>query len=423
MAQQRTRRDFLKTTAAAGAIAAAPMILPSTVWGANERIHTGHIGLGGQGNSNFRALANHAVALCDVDSGHLERAMKAAAGRGRDCEAYGDYRKLLDRKDIDAVVVSTPDHWHALATIDACNAGKHVYCEKPLSLTIAEGRKMVEAARKNKSIVQTGSQQRSAGNFRLACELVRNGRLGELKEVHVGIASANHPFKKNAPPADSKPPEQLDYDLWLGPAKDRPYNSKRVHYNFRFFWDYSGGQMTNWGAHHIDIAQWGMGTDDSGPTEIEGEATFHPKLWHEVTESCRIRYRYPSGVVMTVGQNQSDIKMGTKFIGSKGSIYVNRGHLSSDPGELIKQPIGDDEIHLYASGNHHRNFLDCIASGKLPICDVEIGHRSATCCHLGNLAVRLGRKLRWDPQAEQILGDKEAAEMIDRPYRSPWKLS
>ncbi|QDU94721.1 Gfo/Idh/MocA family oxidoreductase [Lignipirellula cremea] len=416
-----SRRQFLQTAAVAGAVISAPMIVPARVFGANERILTGHIGLGGQGNSNLRKFTNQAAALCDVDSGHLARAMKTTADRGRDCAAFADYRKLLERKDIDAVVISTPDHWHAKTVVDACDAGKHVYCEKPLSLTIAEGRKMVEAARSNKRIVQTGSQQRSSSNFRYACELVRNGRIGKLQEVHVGIARTNHPFK-TSPPPDSTPPAELDYDLWLGPAPERPYNEKRVHYNFRFFWDYSGGQMTNWGAHHIDIAQWGMGTDDSGPIAVEGTAKFHPQMWHEVTESCRIRYTYPSGVVMTVGQQQPDISMGTKFIGDKGTIFVDRGKLTSDPGDIIQQPIADDEIHLYNSSDHHGNFLDCIASGELPICDVEIGHRSATCCHLGNIAVRLGRKITWDPAAEKIQGDEEASALSDRPYRQPWTL-
>jgi predicted dehydrogenase len=195
-----------------------------------------------------------------------------------------------------------------------------------------------------------------------------------------------------------------------------------VHYNFRFFWDYSGGQMTNWGAHHIDIAHWGMGMDDSGPLTVEGKATFHPKGWHDVSETCRISYQYPNDVEMIVGQGQKDIQMGTRFVGESGEIYVNRGALKSSPGEIIKQPIKDDEIHLYESGNHHANFLDCIRSRELPICDVEIGHRSATACHLGNLAIRLERKIEWDSDREKIVGDDEAADLANRPYRAPWKL-
>lgn len=420
MSQQHStsRRSFLKATAA-GAIA-APYFVPSSAFGANERILTGHIGIGGQGRGNLNAFRNHAIALCDVDSKRLENAVKQAKDYGRECQGYGDYRELLDRKDIDAVVISSPDHWHALQTIHACEAGKDVYCEKPLSLTVVEGRKMVDAARKNERIVQTGSQQRSADNFRYACELVRSGRLGKLHTVLAGIAKANHPGE---PVPDSAPPPELDYPMWLGPAKVRPYNEKRVHYNFRFFWDYSGGQMTNWGAHHIDIAHWGMGMDNSGPLEVEGTAEFHPKMWHEVTEKCRLTYKYPGGVTLTVGQLQDDIPMGTTFIGEKGQIYVNRGVLKSDPGDIIKQPIGDDDVHLYKSGNHHQDFLECIKSRELPICDVEIGHRTATACHLGNIVCRLGEKIQWDPEMEQLAGSDEAVAMLERPYRRPWKLS
>ncbi|MBI5759533.1 MAG: Gfo/Idh/MocA family oxidoreductase, partial [Planctomycetales bacterium] len=296
---------------------------------------------------------------------------------------------------------------------------KDVYCEKPLSLTIGEGRKMVQAARKHGRIVQTGSQQRSDKNFRLACELVRSGRIGKLETVLVGIPGPNHPGE---PVPDTDPPSELNYEMWLGPAPQRAYNVKRVHYNFRFFWDYSGGQMTNFGAHHIDIAQWGIGADESGPREIEGTATFHPKGWHEVSETCRINYKYAGGVTMIVGQGQKDIPQGATFVGSKGKIFVTRGKITSDPAEILADPLKDSDVHLYASGNHHQNFLDCIQSRKLPICDVEIGHRSATACHLGNIAVRLGRKIEWDPVKEQIVGDPEANAMVSRPYRSPWTI-
>ncbi len=422
MSNQKTRRDFLKTSAAAAGAVAVPYFVPMSAFGANEQINTGHIGLGGQGRGNLRGFSNQAIALCDVDAAHLDRATKEVSKRGRDVKGYSDYRELLDRKDIDAVVISTPDHWHAITAIHAMQAGKDVYCEKPLTLTIVEGRKMVEAARENKRVLQTGSQQRSAGNFRYACELVRSGRIGKLHTVLAGIAGANHPFKNGTVP-DSDPPENLDYNMWLGPAPFRPYNQKRVHYNFRFFWDYSGGQMTNWGAHHIDIAHWGMGMDASGPLEIEAEKVgFHPKKWHDVTESVRINYKYPGDITMIVGQGQKDISMGTTFIGDKGKIYVNRGKLTSDPGDIIKEPIGDNDVSLYQSKNHHADFLSCIKSRQNPICDVEIGHRSATACHLGNIAARLGRKIKWDPKTEQIVDDKEAAPWVDRDHRKPWTI-
>lgn len=418
---QVTRRSFLgvTTAAAASTVFAAPYFVPRRAFGANERVVTGHIGVRNQGSGNLKAFLNNAAAICDVDQEILGKAVKTVEQTGRKCDGFEDYRRMLDRKDIDAVIISTPDHWHALMTIHACQAGKDVYCEKPLSLTIAEGRQMVAAARQNKRIVQTGSQQRSSKNFRIACELVRSGRIGKLQTVLVGIPKPNHP---GMPVEDSAPPTGLNYDLWLGPAPQRPYNKNRVHYNFRFFWDYSGGQMTNFGAHHIDIAHWGIGADESGPLEIEGTANFHPEKWHEVSESCRVTYRYANDVTMIVGQQQKDIKGGTTFIGSKGTIYVDRGKLSSTPEEIINEPLKEGDVRLYESSNHHKNFLDCIASRKLPVCDVEIGHRSATACHLGNIAIRTGRKIKFDPVKEQIVDDAEANAMVSRPHRAPYSL-
>jgi predicted dehydrogenase len=414
MTTRLNRRQFIAT---AGAAIAAPYIIPSSAFGANERINTGHIGVGGQGTGNLNALMKHAVAVCDVDSQRLAKAVKLCGDKGRTVEGFGDYRRLLDRKDIDAVVISTPDHWHALTTIHACQAGKDVYCEKPLTLTVAEGRKMVDTARTHKRIVQTGSQQRSDAKFRLACELVRSGRLGKLEKVLVGIPNVNF---AGPPVPDTDPPAELDYDFWLGPAPQKPYNAKHVHYNFRFFWDYSGGQMTNFGAHHLDIAQWGLGADESGPVSIEGAGTFHPEHWYEVTKSCRVTYTYGNGVQVILGQGQKDVPDGVRFIGSEGQIDVNRGKLSSTPADIIEKPLAEGDVHLYKSNNHHQNFLDCVKSRELPICDVEIGHRSATVCHLGNISIRIGRKINWDPVAEQIAGDAEAAAMLSRPYRSPW---
>ncbi|MDX1944481.1 MAG: Gfo/Idh/MocA family oxidoreductase [Pirellulaceae bacterium] len=416
-----SRRRFLQTSAAASAALALPYYVPSRAFGANERIVTGHIGVGAQGKSNLSKFLANAGAVCDVDSARAALAAKVVEDKGNKCEVFGDYRKLLDRKDIDAVVISTPDHWHTLPAIDACRAGKDVYCEKPLTLFIAEGRKLVEAARSNKRIVQTGSQQRSDAKFRQACELVRNGRLGQIKTVLVGIPGPNH--AKTAVP-DSDPPAELDYETWLGPAPQRPYNKNRVHYNFRFYWDYSGGQMTNFGAHHIDIAQWGLGMDGSGPVSSEGECTYADDLsLCEVTKTCRVTHTYANGVQLIVGQGQKDIPQGCTFIGEKGQIFVTRGKITTDKPELLAEPLPSGATRLYVSADHHKNFLECIASRKLPIADVEIGHRTATVCHLGNIALRLGRKINWDPQTEQITGDPDAAAMLVRPYRAPWKLA
>ncbi len=419
-----SRRSFLGTSAAAAASALAiPYFVPLRAFGASDRVITGHIGLGGQGRGNLGAFISNAAAVCDVDKDNAAKAAKMVADKGNKCDVYGDYRKLLDRKDIDAIVISTPDHWHALTTIHACEAGKDVYCEKPLTLTVAEGRKMVAAARKYKRVVQTGSQQRSSKEFRQACELARNGYVGKIHTVLVGLPKSNHPGE---PVPDSDPPAELDYDMWLGPAPYRPYNKKRVHYNFRFFWDYSGGQMTNWGAHHIDIAQWGLGMDNSGPVEIEGTATFHPMKWHEVSETCRVTCTYASGVKMIVVQGKSDyegkeIPGGTTFIGDKGQVWVNRGKITSSIDGLLTTKLKDSDTKLYNSPGHHKDFLACIAARENPICDVEIGHRSATICHLANAATRVGKKLKWDPVAEKV-DDADAAALLDRPYRAPWKL-
>jgi predicted dehydrogenase len=426
------RREFLRrcgATAAAGGLGFAfPMIVDRRVLGSptspppSERVRVGFIGVGNQGTANLKAIQKQkgaeVVAVCEVDKDRLGKAKELAESTGRPASAFSDYRKLLDDKSVDAVLITTPDHWHALTTVDACSAGKDVYCEKPLSLTVAEGKAMVEAARKASRIVQTGSQQRSDDRFRLACELVRSGRLGKIKTVRVSLPTVN--FKGPSVP-DSAPPPELDYQTWLGPAPDRPYNAKHVHYNFRFYWDYTGGQMTNFGAHHLDIAQWGLGRDESGPVSIEATARFNKDGWYEVPEQSEVIYTYDDGIKVICEQGG---KSGPNvlFEGTRGSIAVSRGKIESNPPEILKEPLGSGDVHLYASKNHHKNWLDCIKSRALPICDVAIGHRSATVCHLGNIAVRTGRKLAWDPVAQAIVGDPEAARMLARPYRAPWHL-
>jgi predicted dehydrogenase len=416
-----TRREFLRQAGGIASGVGLGLSLPAVLLGADqppsERVRIGCIGVGNQGRGNLGVHLKNTVAVCEVDKQRLQEAKaRVEKATGKPCAAFGDYRQLLDRKDVDAVVVTTPDHWHALITVHACQAGKDVYCEKPLTLNVAEGRAMANAARKYNRIVQTGSQQRSDARFRLACELVRNGRIGKVHTVRVGIPGVN--FKGPAVP-DTDPPPELDYDFWLGPAPRKPYNPKHVHYNFRFFWDYSGGQMTNWGAHHLDIAQWGLGTDDSGPVSAEGKARFNKDGWYEVPEWFEVVYKYANGVTVVCGQG---IKGGTTFEGDKGIIHVDRGRLESKPADIVKQALTDGDVRLYVSKNHHANWLECIKSRKLPICDVEIGHRSATVCHLGNIAVRAGRKITWDPAKEEIVGDAEAAKMLSRPYRAPWSL-
>jgi len=417
------RRDLLKRIGAAATIGIGfPTLINARALGAedvppaSDRINIGFIGVGIRGMFSLNALINHAVAVCDVDRTVLAQAKALVEATNGKCAAYTDYRRLLENKDIDAVVVSTPDHWHALNTIDACAAGKDVYCEKPLSLTIAEGQAMLHAARRYDRVVQTGCQQRSDARFRLARELVRSGRIGKVHTIRVGIPKVNY---AGHPVPDSEPPAELDYDLWLGPAPEKPYNKKRVDYYFRFFWDYSGGQVTNFGVHHMDIAQWSLGMDESGPVTAEGVARYHPQRWYEVPEFCEITYKYANGTTMLCGQQHPD---GITFEGEKGTIYVNRSKIVSDPLEILLQPLLTRNIHLDEGTSHPKNWLDCIKSRDLPVGDVANGHRSATVCHLGNIAIRTGRKVRWDPEREQILGDQEQAAMLNRPYRAPWKF-
>ncbi|MBX3420193.1 MAG: Gfo/Idh/MocA family oxidoreductase [Pirellulaceae bacterium] len=417
MSRHISRRSAIQQVAIwGGAAGVATQLLPTNrILGSNDRIGVGMIGVRNQGSGNlkrFQQAGADIVAICDVDSAVAAAATKLVKGPAP--KLLSDYRKLLDDPAIDAVVITVPDHWHALMTIHACQAGKDVYCEKPLTLTIAEGRKMVAAARTHQRIVQTGSQQRSSSEFWRACMLVRNGHIGTVAEVRVGLPGCNHPGPLGL---DSLPPPELDYERWLGPAPQRPYNSLRVHYNFRFWWDYSGGQMTNFGAHHLDIAQWALGMDDSGPVAVDGVAGFHPERVHEVTESIRLTYAYANGVRLICGQGQKDIQSGIRFIGTRGEIYVNRGKLRTNPEDLTTLPLDDQPVQLYSSHDHTRNFLECMRSRQLPICDVEIGHRSATVCHLGNIVARLGRGVQWDPASETIVGDADAQAMTDRPYR------
>jgi len=417
-----TRREFLKGTAVAATSAAIvlPTIVPSSVLGGDvpsNRITMGCIGLGGKGSGNmkgFRAKSGcEVVALCDVDAAHCESARKTAGLDAKSC--YNDFRELLARNDIDAVSIATPDHWHVPTSIAAVRAGKDVYCEKPLTLTIAEGRTLAEEVKRYGRVFQTGSQQRSGSEFRTACELVVNGRIGKLHTMRVGISGNNRTCEPTWTPEPV--PEGFDYDLWLGPAPWEPYHTQRCHYQFRFLLEYSGGQMTNWGAHHLDIAQWGNQADNTGPVEIRGKGEFPRTGLFTTALNAEVEYTYANGVKMFLSKGG-----GTRFEGSEGWVYVNRGKLEAEPKSLLTSVIGPNEIHLYESRDHQQNFLDCIKSRKDPICTAEIGHRSSTVCHLGNIAMLLDRPLRWDPQKEQFIGDSEANRMTWRPRRAPWRL-
>ncbi|MCC6698126.1 MAG: Gfo/Idh/MocA family oxidoreductase [Candidatus Hydrogenedentes bacterium] len=430
------RRQFLKRGAAGTAAALAlPNIIPATALGAegatpaSDRISIGLIGMGKMMGGHVGTLLGRSdcqiVAVCDVEAGRLETykqrvnefyAQKEGAGSFKGCEAYGDYRELLARADIDAVLIATPEHWHALQVVDAAKAGKDIYCEKPLSHTIHEARAMVNAVRRYGRVFQTGSQQRSSREFRVACELVRNGRIGTVQTIHVNVGGPPTDCYLPAEPT----PEGLNWDMWLGPAPYRPYHSDiapPVTFggwpNWREYRDYSGGMMCDWGAHHFDIAQWGLGMDGSGPVEIYAPGTGGYDL---------LTYKYANGVVMHHGGGSGG-RAGVEFIGSEGRVMVNRGYIETDPGTILDTPILPDDIHLYHSDNHHDDWFKCMRTRNKPICDVEVGCSSITVCHLGNTAYRLKRPLKWDPAAEQYVDDEEANRTLSRPMRSPWTLA
>jgi predicted dehydrogenase len=368
------------------------------------------------------------VAVCDVDA---KRAAAASKEFG-DPQVFGDFRKLLERDDIAVIINGTPDHWHTLINIAAMKRGKDVYSEKPLTLTIDEGKQLVQVSRQTQRILQTGSQQRSEARFRLACELVRNGRLGKLKEVLVSLPAGAHdgPFK----PAPV--PEGLDWDFWQGQTPAHDYVPQRCHHSFRFWWDYSGGTMTDWGAHHVDIALWGMGMDRSGPVSVQGKSLVEPiPGGYTAASNYEVEYLYPNGVRQITRSTTSDgfdgtikgepkpgeMRHGVKFIGSDGWIFVTRGKIDASNPDLLKQELPASAERLYVSNNHMGNFFDCVRSRKQPICDAEIGHRAVSVCHLGNISMRLGgRKLQWDPVKEMFIGDEAAQAMVAREMRKPW---
>ena len=443
-----TRRNFLH--AAGAAAAGLPFFVPASVRGAgapSNRITVAMIGAGNQGFNdmkNFLKLDEaQVVAVCDVNRGSYgyrdekqfcgrepaqkaineHYAKKTASGRYQGCAAYSDFREVLARRDIDAVAIVVPDHWHGVMTVAACKAGKDIYCEKPLSLTVRQGQQMVAAVRRYQRVLQTGSHERSNPATIRACELVRNGRIGQLKKITTFVGYHN----KVGPGPGWRPmpvPEGFDYAKWLGPAPLAPYHKDRCLYRFRFIYDYSGGQITNFGAHSNDMAQWAMGTDDTGPVEVEMlEAKFLPKgsLFDAATET-KYRCRYANGVELTCVTDISQV--GARFEGTEGMVQTGYAGLITKPESLKTSTIGHDEVHLGQGDNHFRNFLDCVKSRRDPVAPIETGHRSATVCHLGNIAIRLGTRkvLAWDPAAERFTNDDDANAMLSRPLRGPWEM-
>ena len=435
-----TRRGFVKATAAS---VVSPYFVPSTSLGGqgqpapSSRITLGLIGLGSMGMRHVDGFLQEKDcrirAVCDVDAARRQAAVKKinAAYSSDDCTPYNDFREMIQRSDIDAMCIAVPDHWHALVALESIRAGKDVYGEKPLALTIAEGRRIVEAVNRYGCVWQTGSWQRSTAHFRFGCELVRNQRIGKLLKVDVGIGPGFKPQGSETlyriDPQPVQPvPEGFDYEMWLGPAPWAPYTKNRCHWNFRWILDYSGGQVTDWGAHHIDIAHWGMGRDGTGPVEVRGRGVF-PKdgLWDAAVD-YDFECRYADGLTMRVASN-NPLTQGVRFVGRKGWVHITRAGLQADPKSLLKEKIGPNEIHLarprgdHRQG-HRRDFLDCIKTRVKTVTPVEIGHYSAIPAHLGNIAMILGRTIKWDPEGERIVGDAEANSMVGRPMRSPWHL-
>jgi myo-inositol 2-dehydrogenase / D-chiro-inositol 1-dehydrogenase len=395
----------------------------------NDKPNIGLIGCGGMGRGDAKNAARFGkvVAVCDVDEKHAGEASKEHG----DAKIYDDFRKLLENKDIHAVINATPDHWHTLVNLAALKAGKDVYSEKPLTLTIDEGKRLVKAVQESGRILQTGSQQRSDAKFRLACELVRNGRLGKLTEITTILPAGLREGPFNSAPV----PKELNWDFWQGQAPQHEYVEKRTHLFFRYWLDYSGGTMTDWGAHHNDIALWAMGLDRSGPLTIEGKPPPKPiDGGYTAPSEYEVEYTYANGVrqrcisttVNTIfgGQarppKQGELPHSVRFEGPEGWIYVTRGKLEASQPELIKEPLKSKKVELYVSNDHMGNFFDCIRTRKAPICEAEIGHRSVSVCHLGVIATRLGRKLKWDPEKEQFVDDQDANGFLAREMRKPW---
>ncbi|MBI5770673.1 MAG: Gfo/Idh/MocA family oxidoreductase [Verrucomicrobia bacterium] len=426
-----SRRQFIQRSSLATAVAAAPLVLPSRLLGQNapsKKITIGVIGCGNISTTHFPVLLGspesvRVLAVADVDQ---ERRDQAAARVNKeygnnDCKAYADFRELNRRSDIDAVFVCTPDHWHALISIDAMRHGKDVYCEKPLTLTIAEGRAMVETARKHQRICQHGTQHRSMKRFHDVSEFVRNNGLGKLSHIECWIPPNNRHCGATWKP--EAVPEGLDWEMWLGPAPWRPFNSLGYHYNFRFISESAYGQVTNWGAHYLDIGQWALDMDNSGPVEVEGHGEFPSSGLFTNATKVDFTVRYANGVPMFC-RTRYEGGGTSRFVGERGWLDISRGSMSASDNNLLREmQANKGAVKLELSNNHHENFFECIRTRKRPIADVELGHRTTTVCNLGQIAMVLGRKLKWNPAKEEFVGDDMANRLRTRAMRAPWSLA
>jgi predicted dehydrogenase len=430
------RRDFLKIAPiAAAGLAGFPTIVKASALGkdgavaASNRIVMAGIGFGMMGPGNMESFLEKPevqwVAVCDIDKEPLARAQDMANKKygNNACATYHDFRELFLRKDLDAVSIAVPDHWHAILAISALRAGFDVYGEKPLTHNLREGRALCDAVRRYGRVWQTGSWQRSVENFHQASELVRNGRIGKVKRIEVGLPSGHYDFARTfGQEALVAPPPNLDYETWVGPAPWWPYCKARVHMNWRWNMDFGGGQYMDWIGHHLDIAHWGMGWDETGPVEIEAEGEFPTSGIYNSPTRYYVKAKYADGTPMVLAGGYEEIWSGTKWIGEHGWIWVDRGQFETEPESLKREIIGPDEIRLYRSRDHYQNFLDCVRSRGKTITPAETAHRSASVGHLGVIAMEVGRKIRWDPATETIIGDPEAERLLGHSYRKPWQL-
>ncbi len=426
-----SRRRFLRKAAGASiGIVGLPYIIRSTALGADgavapsERIVMGCIGVGSQGTGNMRAFLSkkmaRVVAVCDVDKGHRDAAKGLVDQQygNADCRTYADFREIIARDDIDALSLAMPDHWHSIPVVTAARAGKDMYGEKPLARTIHEGMVMRDTVNRYGRIWQTGSWQRSVANFHHGAELVRNGRIGKVTRVEVGLPTGGGAGVKPVVPV----PANLDWDFWLGPAPWVPYRGIS-HWDWRWIMDYSGGQLTDWAGHHIDIAHWGLGFDETGPVEVEGKGVYPKDGIYNVPTEYKFTCKYANGIEMVVASDRLVPKgMGTVWYGEKGWVHVDRGRQATEPASLWNETIGPNEIRLYESRDHHQNFLDCVKSRRKAITPIEVAHRSISVGLLGEIAMLLERKLRWNPEKEEFVNDPEANRLLSRPMRAPWHL-
>lgn len=434
MDNKSTRRTFLRNSLSvvAGSII-LPQIIPSSAMGMNgvvppsDRIVMGSIGVGSQGVSNMRGFLPRKevqyVALCDLDSNHLAKAsaMVNKFYKNEDCRSYKDYRDFLEKEKLDAVCISVPDHWHSITYVAAANKKINIYGEKPLARSIGESQQIVKAVQKNKIIWQTGSWQRSVANFHKGAELVFNGRLGKVDHVEVGLPNAT---KLVGMPPVKEVPAELDWDFWLGSAPKVPYRGV-CHWNWRWILDYSGGQLTDWAGHHIDIAHWGLGLDRTGPIEVSGLGVYPgPDELYNVPMEFDFNCKYKTGVVIRVANASRLPKgMGVTWYGENGWIHVDRGDvITASKPELINEELGANKKALYKSNDHSGNFLECIRSGKETITPVEVAHRSISAGLLGEIAMTTKQAIKWDPDKEQILGNTEASKLLMRNFRAPWRI-